>query len=248
MSKRFLQATIVIAILCISFSLVGGASAWGGCGNSITVQWGDTLSSIATQCGTNVAAIQAANPGLGWWVYAGQVLYLPTGYGPGSGYYPPSGGSYTVQWGDTLAIIAARTGVSWRDILAANPQIYNPSLIYAGQVINLPTGTGMHPSYPPNRPPHQDGCGSCGLHPSVSSLKINYKYGLFVRTEPGGTIIASGKNKSVWYYRPGSTRVDHTGCVWVEVTVFPPVKGYTTGWMLVKDQLGNYFTSPQIGG
>lgn len=248
MSKRFLQTMVVIAILCISFSLVGGASALGGCGNSITVQWGDTLSNIAAQCGTTVAAIQAANPGLGWWVYAGQVLNMPS-YGPNPGSYnPPPGGTYTVQWGDTLAIIAARTGVSWRDILAANPQIYNPSLIYAGQVINLPSGTGLPPSHHPNRPPQQGGCSGCGLHPSIASLKINYKYGLFVRTEPGGAILASGRNKSVWYYRPGSTRVDHAGCVWVEVTVYPPVKGYTTGWMLVKDQLGNYFTSPQIGG
>jgi hypothetical protein len=53
-------------------------------------------------------------------------------------------------------------------------------------------------------------------------------------------------NKTVWYYRSGSVFRDGKGCVWVEVKLYPPVKGYTTGWMMVRDQLGTYFTSPQI--
>src|SRR5688572_15628898 len=140
MARRIFQWIIVFAILIASFGTAGNASAWSGCASYITVQWGDTLSGIARQCSTTVHAIRAANPGLGWWVYAGQVLSIPTGYSSDPGYHPPSGGTYVVQKGDTLAKIAARIGISWRDILALNPQIQNPSLIYAGQVIYLPGG------------------------------------------------------------------------------------------------------------
>jgi len=109
MMKRILQLMIVAVILVTSFAAVDGASAWSGCASYVTVQWGDTLSGIAQRCGTTAEAIRGANPGLGWWVYAGQVLYMPTGYASDPVYYPPSGGTYVVQWGDTLGKIAART-------------------------------------------------------------------------------------------------------------------------------------------
>jgi LysM repeat protein len=243
MVRRIFQLTSVVAILIATFGAAGGASAWSACASYITVQWGDTLSGIAQQCGTTVHAIRAVNPGLGWWVYAGQVLYIPTGTSS-QPYYPPSGGTYVVQWGDTLGKIAGRIGVSWRDILAVNPQIQNPSLIYAGQVIYLPKGAGNPPPYnpPPTQPP------SPPPPVELSSLKIDYKHGLYVRSQPGGPIIASGLNKTIWYYRPNSVFVDSKWKVWVEVRLYPPVKGYSTGWMLVKDQFGTYFTDPQIDG
>ena len=246
MYRRFFQLMVVLTILFTSVAWTGSASAWSGCDSYITVQWGDTLSGIAQRCGTTVHAIRAANPGLGWWVYAGQVLYMPTGYTPDP-YYPPTGGTYVVQWGDTLGKIAGRVGVSWRDILAVNPQIQNPSLIYAGQVINLPGGAGV-PNYPPpSYPPEPPTNCNCPPTDGLSTLKINYKHGLQVRDQPGGKIIASGLNKTVWYYRSNSVFMDKKGCVWVEVRLYSHPKGYTTGWMLVKDQLGTYFTSPQIG-
>jgi LysM repeat protein len=244
MVRRVFQSVSVVAILLTSFGSVGGASAWSGCASYITVQWGDTLSGIARQCGTTVHAIRAANPGLGWWVYAGQVLYILTGSTYDPGYYPPSGGTYVVQKGDTLGKIAGRIGVSLRDILALNPQIQNPSLIYAGQVIYLPKGVDNPPPY--NPPP---------THPTkppqpveLGTLKVDYKHGLFVRSQPGGPIIASGLDKTVWFYRPGSVFIDSKGKVWVEVNLYQHPKGYTKGWMLVKDQLGNYFTDPRIDG
>jgi LysM repeat protein len=143
-AKRIVQLALIAAVLFTSFASAGGALAWTGCASYVTVQWGDTLSGIARLCGTTVQAIQAANPGLGWWVYAGQVLYIPTGYAStdySQSYSAPSYGSgtYVVRRGDTIGKIAARQGVSVGDILAANPQIYNASLIYAGQVINLPS-------------------------------------------------------------------------------------------------------------
>src|SRR5215207_8600294 len=132
MFKRIFQLMVVLAILVASFASTGGASAWSACTQYITVQWGDTLSGIASLCGTSVAAIQAANPGLGSWVYAGQVLCIPSGAVRPAPYYPPasSSGSYVVQWGDTLAIIAGRYGVTVNDLLAANPTIWNASYIY----------------------------------------------------------------------------------------------------------------------
>ena len=136
-SKRLFQFIMVIVILAASFASTGSAQAW-SCTSTITVQWGDTLSGIAATCGVTVNAIRAANPGLGWWVYAGQVLCIP--YGASAPVYvpPSSGGNYVVRAGETLSIISRRIGVSVNDILALNPQISNASLIYAGQVINLP--------------------------------------------------------------------------------------------------------------
>jgi len=244
MARRISQLIVIAVLLVASFASAGQAQAWSNCPNYITVQWGDTLSGIALLCGTTVDAIRAANPGLGWWVYAGQVLCIPTGYAPPPA-SPPDSGIYVVQWGDTLGKIAARTGTSVAGILAVNPQIGNASLIYAGQVINLPAGIPTSPHYPPP-PPHP------GYPPpqndSFSTLNIHYKYGLFIRSEPGGSIIASAVDKTTWKYKQSSVFTDKHGKVWAEIRLFPPVKGYTTGWILVKDQLGTFFTDPQIDG
>jgi len=245
MTKRIFQWVVIAAILVASFGSAGSAFAWSNCASYITVQWGDTLSGIALLCGTTVDAIRAANPGLGWWLYAGQVLYIPTGSTSAPVSRPAYGGTYVVQWGDTLGKIAARTGVRLSSILAVNPQISNPSLIYAGQVINLPAGAGTPPPYNPPPPPPPCNCPPPDVG-SYSTLKVAYKHGLYIRSEPGGTIISSALHKETLYYRTNSTFVDKKWKVWVEVKLFPPTKGYTTGWILVKDQLGTYFTDPQI--
>ena len=48
-------------------------------------------------------------------------------------------GSYTVQKGDTLALIAKKTGAKQPDIIAAN-RISDPSLIKVGQTLIIPGG------------------------------------------------------------------------------------------------------------
>lgn len=53
----------------------------------------------------------------------------------------PAGGDYTVRSGDTLSGIAQRNGVSLQSLIAANPQISNPNLIYPGQTVHLPNGS-----------------------------------------------------------------------------------------------------------
>ena len=154
-SKRSFQLIMVVAIFLASFMSTRPALAW-YCSSYITVQWGDTLSGLAATCGTTMDAIRAANPGLGWWVYAGQVLYIPTGTTytaapvytattyTAPAYTSSAGGTYTVQWGDTLGIIAGRMGVTVNAIMAVNPQIWNASLIYVGQVINLPAAAPVY--------------------------------------------------------------------------------------------------------
>ena len=247
MTKRIVQFAVVLAILVAPFASVGVASAW-SCPNYITVQWGDTLSGIAANCGTTVDAIQRANPGLGWWVYAGQVLCIPTGYANVPVSYPTYGGTYVVQQGDTLGKISVRLGVRLSDVLAVNPQIWNPSLIYTGQVINLPAGVSVPP--PVYSPPSQqyddeDDYPSFPVD-SFSTVKIAYKYGLYIRSAPGGDIIASALNGTTWRYRQSSVFIDSRWKVWVEVKLVPPAKGFSTGWILVKDQLGTYFTDPPV--
>lgn len=247
MTKRVFQILIILGVLIASLAPASAASAWSNCPNYLTVQWGDTLSGIAQRCGTTMSAIQAANPGLGWWVYAGQVLYIPGGSSYDPGYYPPAGSTYVVQPGDTLKKIADRIGVSWRDLLAVNPQIYNPSLIYVGQVINLPGGVVVPP--PVYTPPPATPCNCPNPSSPIDAygtLKIDYAHGLFVRALPNGRIIASGRDKSEWLYDPASLQTDSKGKVWVKVHLYPAVNGYTSGWMLVRDQLGKYFTKPPM--
>lgn len=234
-AKKLAQLVVVSVLFLSSFASAGTALAWSQCPPYITVQWGDTLSGIAALCGTTMDAIRAANPGLGWWLYAGQTLYIPSGYTPP----PPTSGTYVVQSGDTLRKIAARTGTSVSAILAVNPQIKNQNLIYVGQVINLPSG-GAPPPPPPPPPtpkPVEDG---------YSTVKIAYKGGMYIRSAPGGTILASAMNKDTVYYRTNSVFVDKNWKVWVEVKLYPPTKGYYTGWLLVRDQFGTYFTEPAI--
>ncbi len=60
-----------------------------------------------------------------------------------------SQGNYIVQRGDTLRIIANRFGTTVNAILAVNPQIVNPNLIYPGQVLVVPGSTGGIPDPPP---------------------------------------------------------------------------------------------------
>ena len=106
-------------------------------GGTYTVMAGDTLTSIAFTYNTTVQAILAVNPQITNpnLIFAGQVINLPQGSGiPNTG-----GATYTVVPGDTLSSIAVRYNVSLSALVAANPQITNPDLIFPGQVINIPS-------------------------------------------------------------------------------------------------------------
>ncbi len=100
------------------------------------VQWGETLGIIAQRYGVTVSAIVQANglynPN---YIYAGQILAIPTG-APAPA---PSGPTttYLVQRGDTLGVIAARHGTTVNELVRLNG-IVNPNLIYVGQVLRVP--------------------------------------------------------------------------------------------------------------
>jgi LysM repeat protein len=141
-NKSLIRLVLLAAVLMGSFASVGNVRAGGYCGATYTVQWGDTLGRIASICGVTVNSLYAANPGLGTYIYAGQVINIYASAPPVPP-YPSYGGTYVVQYGDTLRKIANRIGSTVSDILAVNPQIQNPNLIYVGQVINLPA----HPAY-----------------------------------------------------------------------------------------------------
>jgi murein DD-endopeptidase MepM/ murein hydrolase activator NlpD len=61
--------------------------------------------------------------------------------------------AYLIKPGDTLSGIAASHGAKLAAVEAANPQIKNPNLIYAGQTIKLPKGsTASHQSHTTSAP------------------------------------------------------------------------------------------------
>ncbi|MFN8426193.1 MAG: LysM domain-containing protein [Anaerolineales bacterium] len=246
MTKRIVQIALVFMLLIASFASAGEARAWAQCPASVTVQWGDTLGGIALMCDTTVDAIRAANPGLGWWLYAGQVLNIPSGYTPPlplrrmAGPTPCNGATPS-------ALSRKRPGQAYASLLAVNPQITNPSLIYAGQVIYLPVGAGSPPpNYPPSPPP------TYPTQPPPTTdffklVKITYKDGLYIRNAPGGTkILSSAMPNTYWYVNTAKIQRFADGSVWVEVKLGEQIDGCWTGWMLVKDFLGKYFTSPRI--
>jgi LysM repeat protein len=132
-----------------------------------TIQAGDTLFRIALRFRTNVRHLAEingiVNPAL---IFAGQRIQVPSVVQPTAA---PSGTAaairtsapasatptpvptsapgttttYTVVAGDTLFRIAVRFNTTVARLLTLNPNITNPSLIYVGQRITVPTtGTG----------------------------------------------------------------------------------------------------------
>ena len=91
------------------------------------VQYGETLSSIAYQYGTNYQTLAAlnglTNPNL---IYPGQILKVNGSV---------ISNVYTVQYGDNLSSIAAKLGTTYQ-ILAVLNGLANPNLIYPGQNLN----------------------------------------------------------------------------------------------------------------
>lgn len=74
----------------------------------------------------------------------------------------------TIQWGDTLSGIAYSHNISISSILALNPQITNPNLIYAGHHLNLP-GAGTTNSSRSNGGGYSTGGSSYGCSYTVQS-------------------------------------------------------------------------------
>lgn len=131
---------------------IPGRSAGGGASSATTytVKFGDTLSAIAQAFGVSLEALMQANnltePSL---IRVGQVLRIP---GQGQTSTPASTVRYTVQYGDTLNLIAQRFGVSIYAIAQAN-NLADINLLRVGQVLVIPGAQGGGASAPSPAPP-----------------------------------------------------------------------------------------------
>ncbi len=107
-------------------------------GKSHIVKRGETVASVAAQHkGVTAEDIIDANGIVNGVIYTGTRLFLD---GPGYVAEGTEGTTdYTVQKGDRLADIAARTGVSLTQIASTN-NIANVNLIRSGQILTLPSG------------------------------------------------------------------------------------------------------------
>ncbi|MBN1642578.1 MAG: LysM peptidoglycan-binding domain-containing M23 family metallopeptidase [Anaerolineae bacterium] len=96
---------------------------------------GETLYWIAERYGVTVDALVAAN-GISdaHWIEVGQRLVIPASdkQGPAAGSF-----AYTVQPGDTVALIARRYGIG-TDLLTQANRLTNPNLIFVGQILVVP--------------------------------------------------------------------------------------------------------------
>jgi LysM repeat protein len=138
-AKRTIQLSLALVLLFTSLAVTDNASANAYCASTYVVQPGDWLSKIARNCGVTLSQLYAANPGVGYYIYPGQVLYIPGGYDPvyyscGPTYSAYYGYYYIVCRGDTLSGIARYYGVSV-DYLQWRNNIPNRNRIYAGQYI-----------------------------------------------------------------------------------------------------------------
>ena len=150
-----------------------------------TVQPGDTMFLIAQRFGVSLDALIAANPHISnpSVLFPGDVLCVPGAPPPPPPpTCPPGSFAYTVQPGDTLFLIAQRFNTTVDAILAINPQITNPNLIFPGQVICVPTA-------PP--PPARECC--LILSPTSPSVPVDARGVALVRpvvqVRPGRTSI-----------------------------------------------------------
>ncbi|GHG08856.1 hypothetical protein GCM10017783_21810 [Deinococcus piscis] len=114
-------------LAALAVSVLGGAQA-----QTVTVQAGDTLWSIAQRSGVSVAQLRAANGLSSDAIRAGQVLRLKAPAAPSAlAVYP-----YTVRPGDTLAGISRRTGISVADLRRVNA--VSGDLLVVGQRLQVP--------------------------------------------------------------------------------------------------------------
>ena len=98
-----------------------------------TVVSGDTMWHIARMHGIGLNELLAANPQItnSSLIFPGQIINIPS----------TNTSTYTVMKGDTMWHIARMHGIGLNDLIAANPQITNSSLIFPGQIINIPNAT-----------------------------------------------------------------------------------------------------------
>lgn len=143
-----LNATALAAgAMALALSGAPQAQAQSPCGNAITVYSGDTLYSIAQECGTTVWALAnhngIANPNR---IEVGQRIVMPgrvVGGAPEQAMGLTPQERYEVRYGDTLYGISRQFGIPLQVLLSLNPQL-DPRSMPPGFVIRFP-GDGEPP-------------------------------------------------------------------------------------------------------
>lgn len=228
--KTILQCFVVAAILLASFANPGSAHAWSSCGSTYVVQWGDTLGTIAQRCGTTVSALYAANPWLGYTLYAGSVLVIPGGgYSYSSSQGNTYANTYTVQRGDTFSGIAKRYGVSVNTLWSANRHIWDINRIYPGQVIYVPGSSSWF-----------------NIVPTSTEPLVERSYGTAPSGTPNGKIrLINNANAEVYVSLQGTTKdgvnVINEYPVSEAMNVNVPIGWYTyVAWVGGEKFVGNF--------
>jgi LysM repeat protein len=130
------------AVVAVSTAIAANAEA-----SEHTVKSGESLSSIADENNTSVASLKEANDLSSNLILPGQVLSISEGNSDGNeedtvndSKEELTGGTYTIEAGDTLFIIAEKFDVSVQDIKSWNN--LSSDLIFAGKEITV-SGDGV---------------------------------------------------------------------------------------------------------
>lgn len=127
----------------LALSLAAPDTDPAGAAGAHRIQPGETLSEIAEAYGVSTTDLAATN-GIADsnLILAGETLTIPDA-APRSAASAAAAtnGAYRVREGDTLEEIAADLGVAYGSLLAANPAIEDPNLIFAGQLLTVPATT-----------------------------------------------------------------------------------------------------------
>jgi len=135
-------AVVVAVVLSLGPGVAGAPPAQGSVVH--VVRWGENLTAIAARYGVSVYAIVQANRiGNQNLIYVGQRLLIPVAGAPGA--QPAGTTRYVVQAGDTLTGIARRYGTTIAALVQVNGLV-NPSYIYVGQVLYVPTAVTPVPT------------------------------------------------------------------------------------------------------
>jgi len=139
-----LKLVIAAAMLFSTLSFARPALAQTACQSPVTVVRGDTLFKISIRCGTTVSALLRANPDIKdrSKIFVGQKIVLPGAVIPGTG----STDTYVISKGDTLTSLAKRFNTTVDKLLELNKDITNPSRIYVGQRLQVPTAQAPQPT------------------------------------------------------------------------------------------------------
>jgi len=264
--KTYIQLSAVALLLFALLATPLRARAGSACGSTYTVQPGDTLGSVSATCEVTAYDLYNANPGVGYFLNAGQVLSIPNGtdtYNNYSGYnnyngyngnpynynYVPAstGGTYVVQVGDTFGEVASRYGVSVNQLWSLNPSIANIDLLYPGQVLNVPSS-----AYAATAPPTWYGSQPASpwhgsypppswysITPTPTAVPTPLSYGTVPAGSPMANIELSNKANAQVYVSLQGTARDGTSIV-REYPVY--------GTFTKEIPAGFYYYSAWVGG